>query len=146
MNPFDDKPKAMKNPNIFKTLKGNKCFMQQHMWKKEIWNIATIGFLSGASPRHKTKDVLQGKIDDNNDGPAYELGAANVNMYLNGQEYNTFAYKIKCPYEQMDAVCKHLANNGKKLDITLLKHKWKHTHPDVYINGMKKQNEHIHNI
>ena len=43
----------------------------------------------------------------------------------------------------MEEVCKHLVNEGKKLNITLLKHKWKYTHPEVYVNGIKKQNEYF---
>ena len=136
-----------RNPTIFEALKHNKCYLQQHIWKNDIWNIVTIGFLSGASPKHEAKDILQGSIDETvPDSPMYELGAAMIKMRSNGEEYNTFAYEIKCQYEQMDEVCKHLVNEGKKLNVTLLKHKWKYTHPEVYVNGIKKQNEYFRSI
>ena len=84
-------------PTIFKALKHNNCYLQQHIWKNDIWNIVTIGFLSGASPKHEAKDILQGSIDETvPDSPMYELGAAMIKMRSNGEEYNTFAYKIKC--------------------------------------------------
>ena len=117
------------------------------MLTNDIWNIVTIGYLSGASPKHEAKDTFKNRLDDNStNGLAYEIGAATIKIRSNGEEYNTFAYEVKCRHEQIEEVCKHLMTNGKKHNVTLLKHKWKNTYPKVYINGIKKQNEHIRSI
>ena len=40
------------NKQIFQCLQTTNCYIQQHLWSEEEWNIITIGFLSRVSPKH----------------------------------------------------------------------------------------------
>ena len=89
-------PQLKRNPTIFEALKQNQCYLQKHMWTNDVWNIVTIGYLSGASPKHEAKDTFKNRLDDNiTNGLAYEIGAATIKIRSNGEEYNTFAYEVK---------------------------------------------------
>ena len=50
------------NTTILETLKHNKCFVQNHMWRIANWNIISVGFISGASPKHQSKDSVMHKL------------------------------------------------------------------------------------
>ena len=79
------------NPNIFKALQQNNCFLQLHLWKREIWNIITIGFLSGISPKHQTKDTTMTNINAGKENvPEYEIRATKMKLTMYGTEYNIF--------------------------------------------------------
>ena len=135
------------NEKIFQCLKATNCYIQKHLWKETEWNIITIGFLSGASPKHQLKEAVKQTIfKDDEKSPKYELGAATIKTNHNGIAFSTFAYEVKCKETDVEAVCDHLTKRSKKTNTTILKHKWKYTHPDVYTNGIKKQNEYIKQI
>ena len=121
--------------------------MQLHLWKEDEWDIVNLGFLSGASPRHQSKTVLKQQISDESPSePNYELGASNINMTLNNSAFTTFAYEIKCKRNDINKVSAHIAKQAKPLNLVLIKHQWKFSNPEIYSNGIKKQNEFIGNI
>ena len=139
--------KIKQNENIFQSLKHNNCYIQQHVWPENEWNIVTIGFLSGISPKHQSKEMTKRNlINTDKNPPKYELAAAHIKTTMNGVSFTTFAYEVKCIQKDTEAVCDYLTEVGKSNDVALLKHKWKHTNSDVYINGIHKQNELLQNI
>ena len=135
------------NKTIFEFLKSNKCFIHKHSWPEEEWNIVTVGYLSGASPKHQAKTTIKKELNKiNGETPKYELGATTIKTEQNGTTYTTFAYEIKCIADDTEDVYNYLLPTGQDTDITLIKHKWKYSNPEVYINGIRKQNETIRDI
>ena len=136
-----------RNKNIFQSLKTTKCYIQQHLWSEKEWNIVTIGFLSGVSPKHQAKEVVKRSFTNEYEkSPKYELSAATIKTHQHGTTFSTFAYEVKCKATDSTEVCDYIAKMSQTMNTTLLKHKWKYTNSDVYINGIKKQNEHIQQI
>ena len=135
------------NEQIFESLKQNNCYIHKHSWPEKEWNIITVGFLSGASPKHQDQDIVKGQLASAaTNVPKYELGAANIKINTGGATFNTFAYEVKCKGTDKETVCDYLTKMGQTNNITLLKHKWKYTNPNVYVNGIRKQNEFIQAI
>ena len=138
--------KLKQNKTIFEALKTNHCFIYKHVWDEQEWNIVTIGFLSGVSPRHQAKYSIKKQFNTAKEGPKYEIGATTIKTNMNDETFTTFAYEVKCMQKDLADVCDYLATTGPKLDVTLIKHKWKYSNPEVYINGIKKQNEYAREI
>ena len=135
------------NGTILESLKTNKCFIWKHSWPEQVWNIVTIGFLSGISPKHQGKETVKRHLTDNNNPPPkYELGATTIKTIQDGIPFSTFAYEVQCKETDTEIACDYLTKTGQTMNITLMKHKWRYTNPNVYINGIKKQNEFIQNI
>ena len=78
--------------------------------------------------------------------PSYELGATVIQMNSNNALYNTYAYEVKCRRSDINKVSNYIAKRGKHLNQVFIKHQWKHTNTETYINGIKKQNEFMDNI
>ena len=139
--------KIKHNENVFQSLKQTNCYIQQHVWPESEWNIASIGFLSGISPKHQSKEMTKRNLHNpHKNPPRYELAATTIKTTIDGVAFSTFAYEVKCIEKDKEAVCNYLTKVGKSNNVTLLKHKWKYTNSDVYTNGIRKQNELIQNI
>ena len=69
-----------------------------------------------------------------------------IKTQQNGITFTTFAYEIKCIAADTEGVCNYISSTGQHIDVPLMKHKWKYSNPEVYINGIRKQNEFIRNI
>ena len=136
-----------RNHRIFATLKKINCYMQLHLWEREEWDIVNIGFISGVSPKHQAKAVIQQQLTDGTSvDPTYELVANAIKLHNNNVISNTYAYEVKCKRTDIDEVCNHIAKHTNQLDLAFIKHQWKFTNPETYLNGIKKQNEFIHNV
>ena len=135
------------NEAIFESLKKNHCFIQKHSWSEEVWNIVTIGFLSGVSTKHQSKETVKRNLTDiNYPPPKYELSATTIKTKQDGISFSTIAYEVQCEEQDTKDVCDYLTKTGQRINITLMKHKWRYTNPEVYINGIKKQNKFTQNI
>ena len=136
-----------RNQRIFATLKKVNCYMQLHSWECDEWDIVNIGFISGVSPKHQAKAVVQQQLSDGtSDDSTYELVANAIKLYNNNVISNTYAYEVNRKRTNIEEVCHHIAKHTNQLDIAFIKHKWKFTNPDTYLNGIKKQNEFINNV
>ena len=136
-----------KNEQIFTSLKKYSCYMQKHLWPEKEWNIVTIGYLSGVSPKHQAKDIVKQTFKHTkNTELKYELGAKNIQVDINGTNTTTLVYEVRCKDTDVEEVCNYITTTGQDLEITLIKHKWKYTHHNVYVNGIRKQNDFIDKI
>ena len=135
------------NKTILETLKHNKCFVQNHMWRIVDWNIISVGFISGASPKHQSKDSVMHKLESiEKTELQYYLRATTLNVTSHGTKHSTTAYEVQCKKEEMDNVCNYVSNTCKQIGQTFIKYKWKHTSELTFINGIHKQNSFIQKI
>ena len=135
------------NENIFKALKANNCYIQNHMWSIKEWDIVNAGFISGASPKHQAKDTIQANLEKIKNPPKkYHLHATTVKSNIDGIDYSTYAYEIECNRKDLNEVTTYVAETCKEFDQTFLNYMWKYSHPMVFVNGIKKQNSLVNNI
>ena len=129
-----------KNDTILKSLKQNNCHLQFHEWDTNQWDIISIGFISGSSPKHQSKQTLQNKLDSNHEStPNYKLHATSLKLIDEGKAYRTMTYEVQCLRENYNEVCEYVAAKCKVLSQTFIKYQWKHASPTTYQNGIKKQ-------
>ena len=129
-----------KNKDILRTLQQQNCQLQLHDWRSKKWDIISIGYISGCSPKHQSKDTLRYKlelIDPNS--PKYNLHATTLKMATGEREYHVLAYEIQCIRANYNEVCEYIAKTCKVLDQTFIKYQWKHSNQQTYNNGIKKQ-------
>ena len=70
-----------KTKEIFDCIKQNNCFIQEHSWTTKEWDITNIGFISGASPKHQSKDSVMHKFEQiEKTNLQYNLHATLVNI------------------------------------------------------------------
>ena len=129
-----------KEQDIVNTLKHHRCQLQFHDWRVNEWDIINIGFISGCSPKHQSKDTVQHKMKlANKQQPAFNLHATTLKLESEGREYRTLAYEIQCPRNRYHEVSEYLATTCKLLDQTFIKYQWKHSSKTTFDNGIKKQ-------
>ena len=136
-----------KNKDILRTLQQQKCQLQLHEWHTNEWDIISIGYISGCSPKHQSKDTLRYKlelIDPNS--PKYNLHATTLKMVTGEREYHVLAYEIQCIRNNYNEVCEYIAKTCKVLDQTFIKYQWKHSNQQTYNNGIKKQIQFVDSI
>ena len=125
---------------IIDTLKRNKCQLQLHEWHSSQWDVINVGFLSGSSPKHQSKDTLKHKLSTiDPKQPKFELHATTLNIESNGQNYQVLAYEIQCLRNEYNEVTEYIAKTCKVIDQTFIKYQWKYTNKTTYDNGIKKQ-------
>ena len=136
-----------KTNDIFDCIKSNKCFIQEHMWTTKEWDIVNIGFLSGVSPKHQSKDSVQHKLElVEKTCLKYNLHTTLLTGIQNGKKFNTQAYEIQCQRKDAADLTNYIAHTSREYGQTFVKHKWKYTNPEVYINALHQQNDFIQNI
>ena len=145
---LDQKYYAIKrNDKIFEALKENNCYIQNHMWSLQEWDIVNAGFISGASPKHQAKDMIQCKLETIKTSPKkYHLHATTVKSNIDGVDYSTYAYEIECNRQDLKEVTTYISETCKEFDQTFLNYMWKYSNPVVFANGIKKQNLFIKNV
>lgn len=132
---------------IIEQLKLSKCFIQLHAWETKDWDIITVGFLSGISTKNQSKITVMHKIEQKVEICNHYWLRANTFSFKHEQkEYTTKAYEIQCKRSEATNLCVDLSKASKIFDFTLIKYKWKYTRPQLFINGIKKQNDYIMNI
>ena len=125
---------------ILDTLKRNKCQLQLHEWHHDQWDIINIGFISGSSPKHQSKDTLKHKLLTIDDAqPTFEVHATSLNIESEGKKYRVLAYEVQCPRNKYHEVTEYIAKTCKIIDQTFIKYQWKYTNRTTYDNGIKKQ-------
>ena len=136
-----------KNKEILHRLQQTNCQLQLHEWKTEEWDVIKVGFISGCSPKHQSKETVQQKLRLINPiTTKYKLHATTLKLTFNDQEYCTLAYEIHCIRNSYNAVCEYIAQACKALDQTFIKYQWKHSNQQTYNNGIKKQIKFIDSI
>ena len=136
-----------KTREIFDCMKENNCFLQEHSWTTKEWDITNIGFLSGVSPKHQSKDSVTHKLElIEKTSLHFELHATLVNITRNGTKHSTYAYEVQCQRQHAEEVCKYIALTSREYGQTFVKYKWKYTNPEVFVNALNKQNDFINNI
>ena len=125
---------------ILDALHKHKCQLQMHEWHTNEWDIISVGFISGSSPKHQAKDTLYHKLTTTDKkAPKFNLHATNLKLETENQQYRTLAYEIHCLRENYNEVCEYVATACKVLNQTFIKYKWKHSDRNTYDNGIKKQ-------
>ena len=136
-----------KQKDIFDCIKKNKCFVQEHAWITKQWDIVNIGFLSGMSPKHQSKDSVMHKLSlIETTNLLYNLHATLLNSIHNGAKHSTYAYEIQCQRQHTEEVSRYIAHTSREYGHTFIKYKWKYTHPEVFANAINKQNDFTHNV
>ena len=139
--------KIKKNKNILRTLQEQQCHLQLHEWHSTEWDIISVGYISGCSPKHQSKDTLTYKLDRiGPDSPKYNLHATTLKLTTEGKEYQVPAYEIQCVRSHYNEVCEYIAKTCKVLDQTFIKYQWKHSNRQTYDNGIKKQIKFVDSI
>ena len=129
-----------KEQAVLKTLQRLKCQLHMHEWHHTEWDIINVGFISGSSPKHQSKDTLQHKLHlINKEQPKFNLHATPLKMETEGREFRTLAYEVQCPRKNYNEVCEYIAKTCKVLDQTFIKYQWKHSNRTTFDNGIKKQ-------
>ena len=129
-----------KEQAILDTLKSNKFQLYLHEWHHDQWDIINIGFISGSSPKHQSKDTIKHKLSNIDDQqPKFELHATAVNIDYKGRNYRVLAYKVQCHCSRYLEVTEYIATTCKAMDQTFIKYQWKYTNRTTYDNGIKKQ-------
>ena len=129
-----------KKQGIIDVLKRHKCQLQLHEWHSKEWDIINIGFISGCSPKHQSKDTVTQKLKLANESqPTFHLHATTLKLESEGREYKTLAYEIQCPRNRYNEVSEYLATTCKLLDQAFIKYQWKHSNKITFDNGIKKQ-------
>ena len=136
-----------KKQQILNTLKNNKCFLNNHEWAIHEWDIVAIGFISGASPRHQSKETITHKYElVNTTNLKYRLHARYLKASINDNHLSTHAYEIQCQRKDMNEVISYIHSVSKELDQTFILFQWKYANSDVFTNGINKQNSFLENI
>ena len=136
-----------KTVEIFTCIKRNDCFIQEHVWTTKEWDILTIGFLSGISPKHQSKDLVKHKLELIEKSPLqYNLHATTLTGTRNATKYSTRVYEIQCRRQDAEDISKYIAHTSREYGQTFVKRKWKYTNPDVYVNALLKQIDFVNNI
>ena len=136
-----------KNKTILETLKEHECYLNNHDWSLKEWDIISIGFLSGASPRHQSKDTIKQKFElIEKTTLKYHLHARYLKATTNGTHYDTYGYEIQCKREDAKEILPYIHRVSKELNQTLVRFQWKYTNSTIFVNGMKKQNAFIESI
>ena len=106
-----------------------------------------MGFLSGVSPKHQSKDSVMHKlrlIEQTN--LRYNLHATLLGSVHNGTKHTTYAYEIQCQRQHIEDISNYIAHTSREYGHTFIKYRWKYTHPEVFVNAINKQNDFINNI
>jgi hypothetical protein len=45
-----------RHPTAFKCLKDNNCFLREHLWDEQEWDVQQIGFVTGYNPKYFTPE------------------------------------------------------------------------------------------
>ena len=136
-----------KQKDIFDCIKRNKCFLQEHAWTSKQWDIINVGFLSGVSSKHQSKDSVKHKLDMIEKTKLhYNLHATLINSIHNGVKHSTYAYEIQCQRQHANEISNYIAHSSREYGHTFIKYKWKYTHPEVFVNAINKQNDFINSI
>ena len=136
-----------KQKAIFDCIKKNKCFIQEHAWTTKQWDIVNVGFLSGVSPKHQSKDSVMHKLRlIKQTNLHYNLHATLLGSVHNGTKHTTYAYEIQCQRQHIEDISNYIAHTSREYGHTFIKYRWKYTHPEVFVNAINKQNDFINNI
>ena len=136
-----------KNKDIFDCIKRNNCYLQEHVWSTQEWDTINVGFLSGVSPQHQSKESIVHKLNlIEKTNLRYNLHTTMISTSLNGTKLNIYAYEIQCLRSDADLVSKYIAHTSREYGQTFIKYKWKYSNPQVFVNAIVKQKEFIDNI
>ena len=136
-----------KNKDIFDSIKHNNCYIQEHVWSVQEWDVVNVGFLSGVSPQHQSKESTMLKLNMiEKTSLRYNLHTTMVSTNPNGIKFSTLAYEIQCQRSDADTVSKYIAHTSREYGQTFIKYKWKYSNPQVFTNAIAKQKEFVDNI
>ena len=136
-----------KNKDIFDSIKHNNCYIQEHVWSVQEWDVVNVGFLSGVSPQHQSKESTMLKLNMiEKTSLRYNLHTTMVSTNPNGIKFSTLAYEIQCQRSDADTVSKYIAHTSREYGQTFIKYKWKYSNPQVFTNAIAKQKDFVDNI
>ena len=137
--------------NAYQLLTNNHCYLNEHLWDEQEWDLQQIGFVTGFNPKYYSNERVTAmfrtrliKATPRKKIPKFQMVLKSHRIDHNGRKSNTQAYAIEVPTHAIPQLIPLLkeATNATKEFVTF---QMRRRNPEAFQGAIRYQNHLLSN-
>ncbi|KAI2512755.1 hypothetical protein MHU86_1543 [Fragilaria crotonensis] len=137
-----------RHSQAFQLLKDHNCFLREHMWDEQEWDVQQIGFVTGFNPKYYTPEkvtsAIRNRLTQSNGTtrakvPKFQTVLKTHKILHNGRTSSTQAFSVEVPFHSAHQLVT-LMKDATKDTKDYVSFQMRRRNPDAFQGAIRYQN------